>query len=221
MTTLNIGVFMPNGAQLLDMAAVDLFGVMDKSYLEAVQAMLPDEALWAVAPITKFHYITTRAVGSHIQLTSGVSLKTTSFYDEETVAPGRLDVVVVPGPDPASTYEQGALDWLRRHAETSGVDILSICTGLYVCAAAGVADGKKASGPRTSQADLNSKFPNIKLVGDRYRWVQDGNFWSSGHVTNGNDMVAAYARASPRWESPLVEFGLSVIGTGDRPQLYE
>lgn len=48
----------------------------------------------------------------------------------------------------------------------------------------------------------------MQLVGDRYRWVQDGNFWSSGGVTNGNDLMAAYARANKHWPPVIVELGL-------------
>ncbi|KAJ8125541.1 hypothetical protein O1611_g8099 [Lasiodiplodia mahajangana] len=59
------------------------------------------------------------------------------------------------------------------------------------------------------------------MRGHELRWVQDGNFWSSGGVTNGNDLVAAYARATPKYfPRPLVELVCEQLEVGDRPQQY-
>lgn len=43
----------------------------------------------------------------------------------------------------------------------------------------------------------------------------------SGGVTNGNDLVAAYARLSGRFPGPVAEFGLLMTDVGDRPQRYQ
>lgn len=43
----------------------------------------------------------------------------------------------------------------------------------------------------------------------------------TGGVTNGNDLVSAYVRQSPRFPAPMAEFGLAVTETGDRAQKYE
>lgn len=43
-----------------------------------------------------------------------------------------------------------------------------------------------------------------------------------GGVTNGNDLVAAYARKNPKyWPGPVAEFGVTIAEVGDRPQRYE
>ncbi|KJZ77859.1 hypothetical protein HIM_02496 [Hirsutella minnesotensis 3608] len=86
--------------------------------------------------------------------------------------------------------------------------------------AAGIANGRLASGPRGFQDTLRKRFPEMKLAGDKYRWVRDGNFWSSGGVTNGNDLMAAYARASKHWDQSIVEIGLLTTDVGDRGQIY-
>ncbi|POR36377.1 Isonitrile hydratase [Tolypocladium paradoxum] len=214
-----IGVFIPNGAQTLDTACVDVLGVMSKEYLSAIP-FLPAH-LTALAPDVTVSYIATPAQGRDIPLTSGLVIKATHDYTEAEVAPGRLDIVVVPGPDPRVEFDEGGLRWLREQSEAPGVDVLSICTGIFVCGAAGIADGKQASGPRGLQDMISNRFPHIKLVGDKHRWVQDGNFWSSGGVTNGNDLMAAYARASSKhWPEPLVEIGLQLTEVGDRGQFY-
>lgn len=175
---IKIGVFIPNGAQFLDVACVDSFGVMSKAYLGAIP-FLPAHVT-SLAPDVAIYYISTPEQGSEIPLTSGATIKATHLYTDDEVAPGQLDIVVVPGPDPGLEFAEGGLKWLREQSEAKGVDVLSICTGLFICASAGIADGKRASGPRGLQSMLKDKFPRVNLVGDKYRWVQDGNFWSSG-----------------------------------------
>ncbi|KAF4510758.1 hypothetical protein G6O67_002626 [Ophiocordyceps sinensis] len=217
----SIGVFIPNGAQALDTACADVLGVMSKEYLSALPPALRLPHLIALAPRVDMAYITTPSQGRDIPLTSGMVLRATHDYTDPDVAPGRLDIVIVPGPDPSSEFEEGALEWLRRQAGTPGVDVLSICTGILVCGAAGIIDGREASGPRGLQSEIRRRFPKVRLAGDRYRWVRDGNFWSSGGVTNGNDLMAAYARASSKhWPSSIVELCLMMTDVGDRDQVY-
>lgn len=178
---IKIGVFIPNDAQTLDVATVDILGVMSKEYI-APMDFIPSH-LGALAPSVTVYYITTPKNGKEISLTSGMVIKSTHLYTDDEVAPGRLDLVVVPGPDPRyPQFEAGALAWLASQAATEGVDILSVCTGAYVCGASGIADGKKFSGPRGVQDDLRKRYPLMKLVGDDHRWVRDGNIWSSGKV---------------------------------------
>lgn len=175
---IHIGVFIPNGAQALDVATVDVLGVMSKDYMGAMD-FLPAH-IRNLAPEVKISYISTPEQGMETELTSNMTLKLTHLYTDPEVAPGKLDIVVVPGPDPRSVFEQGGLKWLKKQFETEGVDVLSVCTGILICGEAGILDGRKASGPRGRQDQLAKSFPKATLVGDEYRWVQDGNLWSSG-----------------------------------------
>jgi hypothetical protein len=197
--------------------------------------------------------ISTTPAGSLIPLTSSARLVCTHHLSDPAVQPGQLDIVLVPGPDPATNYDglKDATDWLAAHAARPETDILSVCTGIYLCGAAGLLKGKKACGPRGLQGDLAKRFEGVQWLGEELRWVRDGNLWSSGEcltragydgpgvpflffpcrrrtsltcqlggVTNGNDLVAAYARLSGRFAGPVVEFGLVMTDTGDRPQSY-
>ncbi|KAH7171157.1 class I glutamine amidotransferase-like protein [Dactylonectria macrodidyma] len=215
---IHIGVFIPSGAQTLDVATVDVLAVMSKEYL-SVLPMLPAH-MAGLAPNVTVSYITTPQQGPEIPLTANMTIKATHSYEELAVAPGKLDIVVIPGPDPQVSLEEGGLEWLRAQFKTPGVDILSVCTGIYICGAAGILEGKSASGPRGLQDDLVKKFPGVKLVGEKYRWVQDGNLWSSGGITNGNDLMAAYAKACGRWAQPIAELGPVLTDVGDRGQFY-
>lgn len=178
---LNIGVFMPKGVQLLDLSPVDLFGMMSPDYLRACQ--LPEPLIALGIPST-IHYISVPETGTHVELTAGASLKVTKIIDDPEVQPGKLDVLLVPGPDPAAIIDEPALKFLRGHASWKGsdgkeVDILSVCTGAFILGQSGILKGKKASGPRALVPKLRKSFPYTEW-NDNKRWVHDGNIWSSG-----------------------------------------
>ncbi|KAK4240846.1 hypothetical protein C8A03DRAFT_12843 [Achaetomium macrosporum] len=204
--TVRIGVFIPFECQLLDMACIDIFGTMSHEYLSLVKDLVPGPML-DLAPSVQIFYISTVQPGTLIPLTSSARIACTHHLSDPAVQPGQLDVVLVPGPDPSLDWtakdKKEALDWLAAHAARSDTtDILSVCTGIYPCGAAGLLKGKKACGPRGLQADLAKKFEGM------------------GGVTNGNDLVAAYARQSGRFPGPVAELGLLMIDAGDRPQRY-
>ncbi|EPE04053.1 hypothetical protein F503_04901 [Ophiostoma piceae UAMH 11346] len=215
-----IGVYIPGDAQLLDVACVDVLGMMSSDYMTA--AGLPEQ-LVAVAPMVNIVYITTveTMAKKAVQLTSSMTMVPTHDILHPDVQPGKLDVVVIPGPAPDLVLASDDREFLRRHAEEPATDILSICTGIYVCGQAGILAGKKACGPRDLQGDIAAKFPGVTLLGDTQRWAHDGNLWSSGGITNGNDMVAAYARASKHFPPPVVELACSIADVGERGQMYD
>ncbi|XDG07156.1 hypothetical protein ABKA04_006771 [Annulohypoxylon sp. FPYF3050] len=188
--------------------------------MSMVSSILP-KAFLDLAPSVQIHYIGTVPAGQPIALTSNQGLVATNHYSDAEVAPGKLDIVVIPGPDPFKEFEKGSLEWLKKQSEVPGVDVLSICSGIMICGEAGLLKGKKACGPRGMQDMIKAKgFGEKELVGHKFRWIQDGNFWSSGGVTNGNDLVAAYCRASHHFPTPLVDVICEMIDVGDRPQVY-
>ncbi|SPO07737.1 uncharacterized protein DNG_10432 [Cephalotrichum gorgonifer] len=211
-----LGVFIPGGAQLLDTACVDIFAMGGQDYIkyasklpQAVRDQAPDISILYIAP------------GKTIPLTAEMNILATHDLSHPDVQPGLLDVLLVPGPEPGSLWDEATLEFLRRHARVEATDILCVCTGIELCAAAGITEGKTVSGPMWMQDGLKKQYPGTKWVGDKYRWIQDGNFWSSGGITNGNDLVAAYARGGKHFSPPLAEFVCKMADVGDRPQRYD
>ncbi|KAI1083295.1 ThiJ/PfpI family protein [Whalleya microplaca] len=218
--TVRVGVFIPTQCQFLDAACIDIIGTMSHEYMAPLANVVPPSVA-ALAPAVKIHYIGSVQPGELIPMTSGAGVAATHHYADPEVAPGRLDVVLVPGPDPFAPFHEGPLEWLRRQGRTEGVDILSVCTGIFVCAEAGLIKGRNVCGPRGLQDVLRKKgYGEKALLGEKLRWIQDGNFWSSGGVTNGNDLVAAYCRASSHFPNPVVEIACEVTDVGDRAQEY-
>jgi putative intracellular protease/amidase len=197
---IKIGVFVPGDAQLLDLACVDVFHMMSREYLSLLP-MLPAH-IPALAPSVEIYYITSDPKNNNntaateddktetegkkdimIPLTSNLTIKSTHVITSPEVAPGKLNILLVPGPDPSSTFDEATLKFLRSHAEAAnhGTDILSVCTGIFLCGAAGLLDnGRTACGPRGIQDIIKKKHPGVKLVGEKLRWVKDGNLWTSG-----------------------------------------
>jgi putative intracellular protease/amidase len=200
--TLRIGVFIPTECQLLDMACVDILGTMSHEYLTWVKEFAPGPIV-DLAPSIRiscmcdpFHSciplhvadpflckdISRLQPGELIPVTSSARVPCTHHFSDPEVQPGQLDIVIVPGPDPLTNWDEikDATDWLAAHAARPETDILSICTGIYLCGAAGLLKGKKACGPRGLQDHLAKKFEGVQWVGEELRWVRDGNLWSSG-----------------------------------------
>ncbi|GAW17000.1 hypothetical protein ANO14919_064490 [Xylariales sp. No.14919] len=214
-----IGVFVPSGSQLLDLACIDVFHMMSKEYLSLLP-MLPQHIL-DIAPSVEISYITSPETKPQmVELSANVNMRATHDIADAEVQPGKLDIVLVPGPAPGTNWEKPVLDFLRAHAECAATDVLSVCTGIFLCGAAGLLEGRTACGPRGLQDQIRKQHPTAKLVGEKYRWIQDGNFWSSGGITNGNDLVAAYARAGKHFPSAIVELACKMADVGDRSQVY-
>jgi transcriptional regulator GlxA family with amidase domain len=122
--------------------------------------------------------------GTHIELTAKVILKISKTTKDKEVQPGMLDILLVPGPNPATIFDAEVLDFVNGHAAWRGndgrsTDILSVCTGCIILGQSGILKGKKASGPRGLVPKLRKDFPDTTWVDDK-RWVKEGSIWTSG-----------------------------------------
>jgi putative intracellular protease/amidase len=101
------------------------------------------------------------------------------------------DIVVVG----AQSGGEGLDTWLKRQHAQQKI-ILSICTGAFKLAKAGLLDGKQATTHHWYFGNFASEFPKVKLV-RQVRYVQaDPLTFTAGGLTSGVDlalhMVAAY-----------------------------
>jgi len=80
------------------------------------------------------------------------------------------------------------MDWLRRAASQSQV-VMSVCTGAYKLAMAGVLDGKKAATHHDFWDDFQQRFPKVSLQRD-VRYVRsDPVIFTAGGLTSGIDLA--------------------------------
>ncbi|KAF2197388.1 class I glutamine amidotransferase-like protein [Delitschia confertaspora ATCC 74209] len=215
----HIGVLIVPPVQLLDISPVDLFAMMTKSYLSACK--LPDPLI-AQGLDLKITWISFSGPNTLGKLTADASIAINAGLDDPSVAPGKLDVLVIPGPDPGFIPKEEELGFVRAHL-AKGADVLTICSGVFVAGYAGILDGKRATAPRSllgpgapKGMNLREKFADVKW--EEKRWSNDGTIWTAGGITNGQDMAAAYIRQ--RWPGVAAETVLRMADVGERAQEY-
>ena len=81
------------------------------------------------------------------------------------------------------------LDHVRRLAD-GAERVVTVCTGAYVAAAAGLADGKRLATHWARAAQLQRDFPAVQVDADPI-FLRDGALWSSAGVTAGIDLALA------------------------------
>ncbi|KAJ6003400.1 hypothetical protein N7451_005947 [Penicillium sp. IBT 35674x] len=212
---LHIGVLLVDVVQLLDLAAVDLLFMTCPEYLKELGVPKPIVDLGRPCKIS---YIGLDGPTSYRDLTSHTSIPITHALTDPEVAPGKLDLIYLPGPPPkrmppAKEY----LDFLQKH-NAANATILSICTGALVVAHAGIAKGKVVTAPRFLISDLRKSFPDVKIWDDAVRVTKDGNLWMCGGITNGHDLMVEYLREN--YPAPLVNTILTAAEISPRNLQY-
>lgn len=95
----------------------------------------------------------------------------------------RPDIVVVGA-------QRGApelIPWLQKQAQTADV-MMSVCTGAFKLAQAGLFDGKRATTHHDFYEPFEKQFPQVKLVRGP-RFVDEGRVVSAGGLTSGINLA--------------------------------
>jgi transcriptional regulator GlxA family with amidase domain len=96
------------------------------------------------------------------------------------------DIIVIPGGNMGPvTGNRAALDWVTKNSGGAEV-VMSVCTGAFVLAEAGLLDGLSATTHHFGFDVLAADHPRIKVVRDA-RFVDNGKFITSGGVSAGID----------------------------------
>jgi transcriptional regulator GlxA family with amidase domain len=107
-----------------------------------------------------------------------------------------LDTLIIPGGKGARTTlsrDQRICGWLRERAGDTR-RVVSICTGVFALAGAGLLDGKRATTHWDHADELRRRFPRVKLDVDSL-YLRDGRFYSSGGLTAGMDLTLSLISA--------------------------
>lgn len=102
-----------------------------------------------------------------------------------------FDTLLIPGGLGSRTFDSDPrlLAWLRQRAPATR-RMVSVCTGLYVLAATGLLDGRRATTHWRFADDIANRFPAVRLEPDRL-FLRDGGFATSGGLTAGMDLALA------------------------------
>lgn len=103
------------------------------------------------------------------------------------------DTIVIPGwRDPDEMPPRALLAALRR-AHDRGATILSICSGVFVLAAAGLLDGRRATTHWRYVDQLRAKYPRIEVEPD-VLYVDEGSVLTSAGSAAGIDLCLHVVR---------------------------
>jgi transcriptional regulator GlxA family with amidase domain len=94
-------------------------------------------------------------------------------------------IVVIPAQ--RGGRSRAAVDWLRSSAARADLT-MSVCTGAFVLAGAGLLQGRPATTHHSSYVAFAAEFPEVRLQRGA-RFVDDGNVASAGGLTSGIDLA--------------------------------
>lgn len=106
-------------------------------------------------------------------------------------APARIHTLLVPGGrgHEAAMRDPALLATIRRLAGRAQ-RVVSVCTGAFLLAAAGLLDGRRATTHWRHADALARRFPALRVEPDAI-FVRDGALWTSAGVTTGLDLALA------------------------------
>jgi transcriptional regulator GlxA family with amidase domain len=101
---------------------------------------------------------------------------------------GQVDTLIIPGGSgPQDICDRGVLNWLRLQSKKAR-RVVSICTGAFLLARAGLLGGKRATTHWKFAAALSQRYPSVTVEPDRI-YVQDSKIYTSAGVTAGMDLA--------------------------------
>jgi transcriptional regulator GlxA family with amidase domain len=121
-------------------------------------------------------------VVSSLGMTVDTRAATTRVSVDTWVVAGVGDPLEQPTPQPVLEFIRKAAPRARR--------TVSICTGAFVLAEAGLLDGRRATTHWAFARDMQRRHPDIKLEDDRI-YIIDGPIWTSAGMTAGLDLALA------------------------------
>jgi transcriptional regulator GlxA family with amidase domain len=88
---------------------------------------------------------------------------------------------------PAQMGNDAMIDWLKKTAPNADVT-MSVCTGAFKLAKAGLLDGKTATTHHEFYDKMEKEYPQVKLLRG-VRFVEHDKVASSGGLTSGTDLA--------------------------------
>ncbi len=131
--------------------------------------------------------IVSRGTGQ-IYVCQGLSISTTAGYAD---LEGKVDTLILQAADDRDECLRDT-DFIAWIAQMSARvrRIVSVCTGAFILAEAGVLDGRKATTHWAAVEDFRNRYPNVRLAEEKI-FIKDGHVYTSAGVTAGMDLAIA------------------------------
>ena len=132
------------------------------------------------------YQISTASLGAYpVRTSSGLRLAPDQALTGDAVP----DILIVPGGDGARRADPELVAWLRAHARRAA-RLVSVCTGAFLLAEAGLLDGRRVTTHWAYCDALAAGFPAVRVEPDPI-FVRDGTLITSAGVTAGIDLALA------------------------------
>lgn len=129
-----------------------------------------------------FRVFTVAEAPSEIAMRGGLRLLSDYGFADHS----KIDLLIVPGGViDAELAKPSVLEWLARHAEAAP-HVLSICTGAFLLAEAGVLTEGRVTTHWEDIPDLRARYPQLDVVAGA-RWVEHGKVTCSAGISAGID----------------------------------
>ena len=102
---------------------------------------------------------------------------------------GDPDVLIVPGGEGARHPDPELVSWLRARGHQAG-QLVSVCTGAFLLAEAGLLDGRRVTTHWSRCDDLRRQYPAVQVDPEPI-FVKDGRIATSAGITAGIDLALA------------------------------
>ena len=105
--------------------------------------------------------------------------------------PAGIDTIVAAGGAgvEAACRDQVLVEWLAAAGRTAR-RVTSVCTGVFLLAAAGLAEGRRVTCHWSSAGQLAARHPGVTVDADPI-FIRDDRIWTSAGVTAGMDLALA------------------------------
>ncbi|GAA3020787.1 GlxA family transcriptional regulator [Streptomyces fulvorobeus] len=120
---------------------------------------------------------------------SGLSVH--AEYGVDEVDPESVDTLVVAGGKGVdhARLDMGLTGWIRD-VGASARRVTSVCSGVFLLAAAGLLDGRRVTTHWAREQQLSREHPDVEVDCEPI-FVRDGHVWTSAGVTAGMDLALA------------------------------
>ncbi|WP_231949248.1 GlxA family transcriptional regulator [Herminiimonas arsenitoxidans] len=174
----HVGIIVFEGVILADViGAADVFGVGDK----LISSVFAGETGYAISLLSLY--------GGIVRSSASVEIMTLPLTSHD---PQSFDTLLIAsGTGNFNAYlEPGLIEWLQK-AKNKVRRIGAICTGVFVMAAAGLLDNRRATTHWALQDKLIHEFPQIKVEREAMMTEDDGIFTASD-VGMASDMALSF-----------------------------
>ncbi|TMR95575.1 GlxA family transcriptional regulator [Nonomuraea basaltis] len=166
--------------------------VVVQNHFAPLDLGVPGQVFWSAETPEgeKLYEVVTCSEGRRpVRCSAGYSV----LPDDDLDVLDTADTILVPGIHGGRVLRDGTISDTLRAALQGRPRTMSICTGSFVLAAAGLLDGRRATTHWTDAARFATLFPQVKLDPD-VLFVDDGDVLTSAGVAAGLDLCLHVVR---------------------------